>query len=106
MYRENVFAAIDRERAWQEQKWGVNQDHPHSVGEWLLIVESELAEAKHAWVKGAGDHDALAELVQVAAVAVAALEQHGAIERPWGALGLGRLLDVRWERHLEEARDE
>lgn len=100
MYRENVFAAIDRERAWQEQKWGTNQEHPHSVGEWLLIVESELAEAKHAWTKGSGDRDALAELVQVAAVAVAALEQHGAIERPWKVLGLGLLLAVRWERHV------
>lgn len=101
MYRENVFAAIDRERAWQEQKWGTNQEHPHSVAEWLLIVESELAEAKHAWTKGIGDADALAELVQIAAVAVAALEQHGAIERPWGALGLADLVTIRWERYKE-----
>lgn len=101
MYRENVFAAIDRERAWQESRWGTNSEHPHSVAEWLLIVESELNEAKQAWVKGAGDAAALSELVQVAAVAVAALEQHGALERPWAALGMLVLTKIRWERHLE-----
>lgn len=105
MYRENVFAAIDRERVWQERKWGTTQEHPHSVGEWLLIVESELAEAKHAWVKGSGDAAALSELIQVAAVAVAALEQHGATDRPWAALDMPDVLGIRWERHAE-ARNE
>lgn len=104
MQRSDVFAAIDRERCWQERKWGTNLAHPHSVAEWLLIVESELAEAKHGWVKGIGDDEALRELVQVAAVAVAALEQHGAIGRPWAILGLANLLDIRWERRIE-ARD-
>lgn len=101
MYRENVFAAIDRERTWQEHKWGTNSEHPHSVAEWLLIIESELNEAKQAWVKGSDDVVALSELIQVAAVAVAALEQHGAPERPWAAFGMRALTTIRWERHLE-----
>jgi hypothetical protein len=102
MERADVFAAIDRERAWQELKWGTNTEHPHTVGEWLLIVEAELAEAKQGWVKGQGDYDALRELVQVAAVAVAALEQHGAPERPWPALGQALLARIRWERLFVE----
>lgn len=87
MVRKEVFNAIHRERVWQERKWGTLEERPHTVGEWLLIAEGELAEAKQAWVKGVSDLDALQELLQVAAVAVAALEQHGLFERPYAALG-------------------
>ena len=76
--RQKVYVAISRERAYQDRKWGT---HGHSVGEWLLILESELAEAKQGWVKGKGDGEALAEILQVAAVAVACLETHGVVER-------------------------
>ena len=76
-----VYEAIEDERAYQDRKWGTIQDHPHTVAEWLLILESELAEAKQAWVKGDGATAALREVVQVAAVAFACLEQHGAIAR-------------------------
>jgi hypothetical protein len=106
MNRAETFAAIDRERAWQEHKWGTIAEHPHTVGEWLLILQSELDEAKQGWVKGNGDYDALRELVQVAAVAVAALEQHGAPERPWEALGHANLRRIVWERRVgSEAPD-
>jgi GDP-D-mannose dehydratase len=76
--RDEVFAAIDRERAHQRRKWGhVN----HSVQAWLLVLEDELAEAKRDWVRTGKDEAALRELVQVAACAVAALEEHGVFER-------------------------
>ena len=78
MKRGNVFVAIEEEREYQESKWG---DNPHTVGEWLLIMEAELNEAKEAWVKGSGDTDALCEILQVASVAVACMEQHNAITR-------------------------
>jgi hypothetical protein len=71
----------------KERKWGTLEERPHTVGEWLLIAEAELQEAKQAWVKGQGVLDALGELLQSGAVVVAALEQHGVYERPWGALG-------------------
>ncbi len=77
----NVFSAILRERAYQDEKWGTIEEHPHTVGEWLLIIEAELQEAKQGWVKGRGDVDALREILQVSAVAVACMEQHGVIER-------------------------
>ena len=80
--RQNVFEAIQRERTYQDAKWGTIEQRPHTVGEWLLIAESELQEAKTAWCKGHGDAGALEELIQVAAVAVACMEQHGIVEMP------------------------
>jgi len=76
--REIVFDAISREREYQISKWGQNE---HDVPGWLLIMEAELKEAKEAWVKRNGDSAALEEILQVVAVGVAALEQHGPVER-------------------------
>lgn len=74
--RESVFRAISDERSYQDKKWGTIQDRPHSIAEWILIAEAELQEAKKAWTKECSDHRALEELLQTAAVLVAALEQH------------------------------
>ena len=76
--RQKVYVAIARERAYQGRQWGNTW---HTVGEWLLILESELTEAKQGWVKGHGNCEALLEILQVAAVAVACLEAHGVVER-------------------------
>jgi hypothetical protein len=78
--RDGIFAAISREREYQQCKWG---DKPHTVGEWLLIAQGELDEAISAWTKDISDEQALSELLQVTAVGVAALEQHGVVERPF-----------------------
>lgn len=74
--RENAFEAINQERLHQDKKWGTVEERPHTVAEWILIAEAELAEAKHAWAKECSDQKALEELLQVAAVVVAALEQN------------------------------
>lgn len=79
--RLDIFAAVAREREYQDKKWGCVEAHPHTVGEWLLIMEAELNEAKQAWCKNGGDISALEEMLQVVAVGVAAMEQHGVIER-------------------------
>jgi hypothetical protein len=76
--RVGLYEAIDRERDYQDRKWGLPN---HDLPGWLLILESELNEAKQAWVKGHGNEDCLRELLQVVAVGVAALEQHGVVER-------------------------
>ena len=76
--RDHIFQTITRERDFQEQGWG---DNPHAVGEWLLIMQAELDEAKQAWVEGHGDNGALKEILQVISVGVACLEQHGVVER-------------------------
>jgi hypothetical protein len=76
-----VFRAVQRERAHQSAKYGTLDENPHTVGEWLLVLQGELAEAVHGWQKHSGDDAALVEILQVVAVGVACLEQHGVIER-------------------------
>ncbi len=75
---ECIFRAIVHERDYQDRKWG---DKPHTVGNFLLIMEGELEEAKQAWRKSDNDEGALLEILQVIAVGVACLEQHGIVER-------------------------
>lgn len=89
MIQQEIFEAVKRERAYQDAKWGTIEQRPHTVGEWLLIAESELQEAKAAWVTRRGDDGALEELIQVVAVAFAALEQHGVVEMPSRLLAMG-----------------
>lgn len=79
--RTAIYAAISRERGYQQ--WRRPERPPMSLPAWLLVLEAELAEAKEAWVRGDGSMPpaALCEVLQVAAVAVACLEEHGVIER-------------------------
>lgn len=77
----DVTRAIAYEREYQDNKWGTIEEHPHTVGEWILIAEAELNEAKQGWCKGRGDEDTLRELLQVAAVITACLQQHGVVGR-------------------------
>lgn len=77
-----VFEAIKRERAYQDLKYPGPDGgaSPHTMGEWILILLGEIQEAQAAWLKG--DLDAARqEILQVAAVAVACMEEHGAEER-------------------------
>jgi hypothetical protein len=75
----DVFSAILGERAFQDAKHGpLTGAGGHTLGEWLLIAEAELAEAKVALIKGGAGRDSLrSEIIQTAAVLVACLEQHG-----------------------------
>lgn len=76
----DIINAIRRERDYQDEKWGWLETR--SVQGWLLVMESELNEAKEAWVKTGLDEPALREILQVIAVGVACLEKHGVVERP------------------------
>jgi hypothetical protein len=71
------YEAIEEERGYQNRKWGVNRTH--TWPEWMLILADEFGEAARAakdvyWVDGSGS-DLRSELIQVAAVAVAMIEQ-------------------------------
>lgn len=79
--QSEIFGAITRERQYQDRKWGTPGEHPHDVPGWLLVMRGELQEAEQAWLKGE-DRDALVEILQVIAVGVACLEQHGVFSRP------------------------
>lgn len=76
--KQNVIKAIEGEREYQERKW---PGHKHTTAEWLLIIEKLCGDARKAWVTGHGDNEALHEIRQIAATAVAAMEQCGAPER-------------------------
>lgn len=74
----NVLRAVLVERAYQDAKHGSIEEHGHTLGEWLLIAEAELAEAKNALIKGGTGRDSVkSELIQVVATLFACLEQHG-----------------------------
>lgn len=79
--RAAIVGAISRERDYQDSKWGTIQEHPHSVAEWLLIMERKLEHAKDAWMTNRGHDEALCELLKVVSVGFAAMEQHGIIDR-------------------------
>lgn len=77
---DSIAAAIRRERAYQDKKWGTLSQHPHTVLEWIRIMTRELEEAEEAWHKKGVD-EAMKELLQAVTVGVAAMEQHGVTER-------------------------
>lgn len=80
---EEVSREIRAERAFQDNKWGTIQDNPHAIGGWILLIEAELDEAKRALIKGGEGRDSvMQEILQIAALAHAALEQHGADGNP------------------------
>jgi hypothetical protein len=78
-----IFNAIVRERQFQDQKYGpVNRGGGHDLTGWLIVLQKELAEAMeaatgHGKKSRTGRNTVRAEILQIAAVAVAALEQHG-----------------------------
>jgi hypothetical protein len=80
---QRVFEAIEREREYQDNKWGpADGVGARSISDFLLILRAELKEAEEAWVSSQGDMDVLLEILQVVSVGVACLQQHGVMERP------------------------
>lgn len=79
--RHEAFAAIQSEREYQQAKWGEN---PHSPQEFLTYIQDYAAEALHI---GCREDDKVCVPKQmdiirkVAALCVAAMEQHGAPKR-------------------------
>lgn len=71
--REELYAAIERERAYQKQKWPeanlVNK--PLDVYGRMIVAHEELKEARLAWCKSASNDNALRELLQCVTVGVA-----------------------------------
>jgi hypothetical protein len=80
--QENAVGALLTEREYQDQKHGSLTDGgSHTLGEWILLIESELAEAKQALIKGGKGRDTVRhEVIQVGALCLSMLEQHGIID--------------------------
>lgn len=88
-HRAAIFRIIDNERERQETKWGPQE---HDIREWLVILMEEIGEAAQACcdmrIKGAPIEYVRKELVHVAAVAVAALEDRFQLGEPQGLVKL------------------
>ena len=79
--RKNIINAINRERKHQELKADrLKWRKEKSIMEWAAILEAELQEVKQDWIKK-GDDACMVEMLQVATVAIACIEQHGVRER-------------------------
>lgn len=75
---EEVITSVKQERDYQDNKWGTIAEHNQSIPGYLLILRKELEEAENGWMKNKSGRDsALAEIRQVAAVAIACLQQYG-----------------------------
>jgi hypothetical protein len=71
-----VIAAITNELMYQDNKWGAGKSQ--SLAGYLLILQHEINEAINGWMKNSdGRNTPLAEVVQVAAVAIRCLEKYG-----------------------------
>ena len=85
--REDVYAAIDSERAYQETRWNsstTTSHGQHSYEEWFTYIEDYIAEAKHILSRGSAqdvDLPVAHILRKVTAMGVAAMEQRGAPRR-------------------------
>lgn len=77
---EEVVAAIQVEREYQDKKWGaLDAQNDRDPGEWIATLQEEINEVDDADFRN-NTEDFILELVQVAAVAVAALQQLGPLD--------------------------
>lgn len=75
---EEVISAIKDERWHQDMKWGSLEEKQQTCAGYLLVLEAELEEAKAGWMKNIkGRNSSLSEILQIATVAVACLQQYG-----------------------------
>lgn len=87
--REEAYAAIDSERAYQNDKWGVTPGettghNPHTVTEWLAYMQHYISEGLKAQTlthRQDGQAPGLDFARKVAALGVVCMEQHGAPRR-------------------------
>lgn len=74
--RTAIYAAIDEERAYQDNKFG--PDKEQSVPGFLVLIQNELTEAMLGWAKDSkGRNSVMHEIRQIAAVCVNAMEKYG-----------------------------
>ena len=75
---EEVVESLKQERERQDKKWGSLEEKQQSLAGYMMVIRKELGEAEEGWMKNKeGKHSSLAEIRQVAAVAIACLQQHG-----------------------------
>jgi hypothetical protein len=91
--RDEVYAAIDTERKYQDERWNIvttPTDGQHTVTEWLVYMQDYLTEAVKQVSRQAdpkASQDALHTIRKIAAMGVACMEQNGAPKREKPAYG-------------------
>lgn len=85
--RKQVYAALDGERDYQDERWNENTTASggrHSVGEFIVFLDNYLHEAKAQYSRMAepeASEAALHTIRKITAIGVACMEQHGALPR-------------------------
>lgn len=85
--RQEVYAAIDSERAYQQSRWNettTTSKGIHSFSEWIAYMEDYLLEAKHLLARTAeqNSHKSVSDIMRkVTTMGVAALEDKGVDRR-------------------------
>ena len=85
--RQEVYEAIDSERDYQDSRWNENtttSKNIHTFEDWFTYMEDYIDEAQHILSRKARqDSDPIAADImrKVAAMAVCAMEEHGAPKR-------------------------
>jgi len=70
-YRPGIFSVVGEERKSQDEKWGANRDLDDRT--WAVVLMEEVGEVANSILEY-DDEELFTELVQVAAVAVAWME--------------------------------
>jgi hypothetical protein len=78
---QRIWHAIQRERAYQDRKYGTPDQRMLWIADYIQIIRNELNEVEKALAEGNPEH-ALCEMLQATTVGVACIEFHGLIERP------------------------
>jgi hypothetical protein len=83
--RDQVFAAINSERDYQDAQKGNSKRHegqpPMTPGEYILCMEECLKKARATWYRPDGGVACLDDIRKVAALGVSCMELHGAPHR-------------------------
>ena len=80
--RDEVYAAIDTERDYQEALPSTRTDgRDHTVGDYVTMLQHYQRELVKAWTLNAGDAPSLEVMRKIAGIAVHCMEDHGAPPR-------------------------
>lgn len=80
MTRQDAFRLIDHERQYQDTRWP-KPTHCHSATEYLVYIQHQINQAFAHVSTENGEAGALSHVRNIAALAVAAMEDHGAPDR-------------------------
>ena len=84
MQRADVYKLIDGERDYQDSLGPdrrLPSEVPHSVGDYLVMLDTYLRKAKNAWTYCPGVTAALDQIRKIGAIAVHCMEDHEAPPR-------------------------